>query len=45
MTHQRQYLPACDEILVLGGGRITHRGTYAELAARGVPQVIASHGG
>lgn len=44
VTHQRQYLPACDAILVMEGGRIVNRGTQAELAARGVAHVIASHG-
>jgi len=33
VTHQRQYLPACDRLLVLRGGRITAAGTFAELAA------------
>jgi ATP-binding cassette, subfamily C (CFTR/MRP), member 1 len=36
VTHQLQYLPAADEVLVLREGRIAERGTYAELAARGV---------
>ncbi|EFN52562.1 hypothetical protein CHLNCDRAFT_138549 [Chlorella variabilis] len=42
VTHQRQFLPGCDEVLVLRGGEIAHRGTHAELAAAGVPEVIAS---
>lgn len=44
MTHQRQYLPQCDTVLVMEGGRIVDRGTYAELAARGVTHVAAMHG-
>ena len=45
ITHQRQYLPACDLILVMAGGRIVDRGTYAELASRGVAQVVVAQGG
>ena len=44
VTHQRQYLPSCDLILVMAGGRIVEQGTYAELAARGISQVIATQG-
>ena len=44
VTHQRQYLPACDRILVMSRGRIVEEGTYAELAARGVADVIAVEG-
>lgn len=36
VTHQLQYLPAADEVLVLREGRIAERGTYAALVARGV---------
>ena len=32
MTHQRQYLPACDRLLVLRGGRVAAAGTWAELS-------------
>jgi ABC-type multidrug transport system fused ATPase/permease subunit len=35
-THQLQYLPAADEVLVMREGRVAERGTHAELAARGV---------
>jgi hypothetical protein len=31
-----QYLPRCNMILVVEGGRITHQGTYAELMLQGV---------
>ena len=44
VTHQRQYLPACDEVLVLRAGRIAHRGTYQELAEQGVPDVLGVEG-
>ncbi|KAL4424666.1 hypothetical protein ABPG77_004473 [Micractinium sp. CCAP 211/92] len=42
VTHQRQFLPGCDFILVLRGGQVAHRGTYAELAGQGVPEVVAT---
>lgn len=44
VTHQRQFLPGCDEVLVLRGGTVTHRGTYAELMAAGVPEAAAAQG-
>ncbi|KAL4420399.1 hypothetical protein ABPG75_010055 [Micractinium tetrahymenae] len=42
VTHQRQFLPGCDAVLVLRGGQVAFRGTYAELAAQGVPEVSAT---
>ena len=36
VTHQLQYLPQADVILVLEGGRVAARGSYAELAAQGI---------
>lgn len=36
VTHQLQYLPAADEILVLDGGEVIERGSYSELTAKGV---------
>lgn len=36
VTHQLQYLPDCDRILVMEGGRIVHTGTYQQLVAAGV---------
>ena len=36
VTHQLQFLPAADLILVLSGGRIQHSGTYADLTRAGV---------
>lgn len=40
VTHQRQYLPACDRVLVLRDGQLIAQGTYAELAAAGLPEVV-----
>ncbi|PRW33949.1 ABC transporter isoform A [Chlorella sorokiniana] len=36
VTHQLQYLPAADEVVVLRDGRVAERGTYHQLLARGV---------
>ncbi|KAG2442750.1 hypothetical protein HXX76_002831 [Chlamydomonas incerta] len=36
VTHQLQYLPASDLVVVMDAGRIQHVGTYEELVARGV---------
>lgn len=36
VTHQLQYLPAADEVVVLRDGRVAERGTYRQLLARGV---------
>jgi hypothetical protein len=44
VTHQRQFLPGCDEVLVLRGGTVAYRGTYAELMAAGVPEAAAAQG-
>ena len=35
VTHQRQYLPQCDRVLILRGGAIVADGPYAALRARG----------
>jgi ABC-type multidrug transport system fused ATPase/permease subunit len=40
VTHQKQYLPRCDVIYVLREGRMSHRGTYDELAALGIQEVL-----
>jgi len=47
VTHQKQYLPQCDVIYVLREGRMSHRGTYDELAALGIQEVMMtdSNGG
>lgn len=44
VTHQRQFLPGCDAVLVLRGGEVAAVGSYAELAAAGVPEVRAVEG-
>ncbi|EFN56982.1 hypothetical protein CHLNCDRAFT_143584 [Chlorella variabilis] len=36
VTHQLQYLPAADRVLVLRDGRLAEQGSYQELVARGV---------
>lgn len=36
VTHQLQYLPACDHILVMADGVVEQQGSFAELAAAGV---------
>ena len=44
VTHQRQFLPACDTLVVMRGGQVACSGTYAELAAAGVPEVVVTLG-
>ena len=44
MTHQRQYLPQCDRVLVLREGRVHAAGTPAELAPRNLPELQATDG-
>jgi len=34
VTHQRQYLPRCDRVVVLRGGAVAAVGTWAELSGR-----------
>ena len=36
VTHQLQYLPSADEVVVLRDGRIAERGGYGQLLAKGV---------
>jgi len=36
VTHQLQFLPLVDRILVMRGGRVAHDGSYEELTAAGV---------
>jgi hypothetical protein len=36
VTHQLQYLPDCDRVVVMEEGRIAHVGTYTELTRAGV---------
>ena len=42
VTHARHYLPRCDRVVILRGGRVAHVGTPAELAALGVPELAPS---
>ena len=44
MTHQRQFLPACDRMLVLRGGRVFADGAFAELAPLRLPELAGSEG-
>ena len=39
VTHQRQYLPACDRLLVLRQGRVAAAGTFAELSGLGLSEL------
>ncbi|GIL43241.1 hypothetical protein Vafri_1038 [Volvox africanus] len=36
VTHQLQYLPSADLVVVMSGGAVQHVGTYDDLVARGV---------
>lgn len=40
VTHQKQYLAHCDRIIVLRGGQIAAQGTFDDLAAQGIPEVV-----
>ena len=44
VTHQRQYLPQCDRVLVLRAGRVHAIGTPAELAPLKLPELQATEG-
>lgn len=44
VTHQRQFLPACDRVVVLRGGRVFADGAYADLAPLGLPELAGSEG-
>lgn len=39
VTHQRQYLPQCDRVLVLRGGRLVGLGSWEEVAELGLPEL------
>ncbi len=45
VTHQKQYLAHCDRIIVLRGGKIAAHGTFDELAAQGIPEIVMSQEG
>jgi ABC-type sulfate/molybdate transport systems ATPase subunit len=36
VTHQRQFMSACDHLLVLENGQVRSQGTFAEVSASGV---------
>lgn len=36
VTHHVHFLPRCDKVIMMNGGRIQHEGTYEELIAKGV---------
>eukprot|EP00889_Picochlorum_renovo_P005611 jgi/Picre1/32641/NNA_007987.t1 len=40
VTHQKQYLPECDYIIVLRNGMIAAEGSYQTLAQQGLPEVL-----
>lgn len=42
VTHQKQYLSLCDRIVVLRKGQIAAFGSYGELVAAGIPEVVMS---
>ena len=45
VTHQLQYLPQADIILVLEAGRISARGSYAQLTQQGIDLRSIQHSG
>jgi hypothetical protein len=45
VTHQRQFLPSCDRLLVLRGGRPIALGTWAEVSPLNLPELTAGHTG
>ena len=44
VTHQVQFLPLCDRIAVMRGGRLAALGTWAELAPLGLPELAVADG-
>ena len=44
VTHQKQYLPRCDRILVVRKGKIVEDGTFEELAAKNIDEVVIAQG-
>ncbi|KAG2425890.1 hypothetical protein HYH02_014893 [Chlamydomonas schloesseri] len=45
VTHQRQYLPKCDRVMVLRGGRVLALAGWREVAALRLPELTAGQGG
>ena len=41
LTHQRQFLPRCDRVLVLRAGHIQALGTWEEVAGLNLPELTA----
>jgi ATP-binding cassette subfamily C (CFTR/MRP) protein 4 len=44
VTHQRQFLPQCDRVLILRGGSIVADGPYGALRARGFHAELGPEG-
>ncbi|GFR40948.1 hypothetical protein Agub_g1612, partial [Astrephomene gubernaculifera] len=44
-THQRQYLPLCDQLLVLRRGRLAALGPWRQVAALQLPELTGGFGG
>jgi len=40
VTHQRQFLPRCDRVLVLRAGRVLALGTWEQLLPMGLPELM-----
>lgn len=45
VTHQRQFLPRCDRIAVLRDGRLHALGSWQEVAALQLPELVAGNDG
>jgi hypothetical protein len=45
VTHQRQYLPQCDRVMVLRQGRVHALGSWQEVAALQLPELTAGAAG
>jgi energy-coupling factor transporter ATP-binding protein EcfA2 len=44
VTHQRQYLPQCDRVLVMRRGGVFALGSWQEIAAMQLPELVAGGG-
>ncbi len=44
VTHQRQFLPRCDRVLVLRAGRVAALGAWPDVAALNLPELTAGAG-
>ncbi|PRP86289.1 ATP-dependent bile acid permease [Planoprotostelium fungivorum] len=47
VTHQLQFLPRVDHVVVMEGGKIAHQGTFSELSSGGIDlsSIVAAHTG